>query len=68
MGKSRIPEWHDYISNQYSQYKPKWILIKDDNNIKNIIIQSLLNKQYILKYSDTGKKLKLYERKVLELN
>ncbi len=62
MGKDRIPQWHQYVLTKFYQYKPKWILVKDDENIKNIIIKPLLNKYYILKHSDNKKKLKLYKR------
>ena len=61
MGKDRIPEWHQYVLTKFEKYKPKWILIKDDENIKNIMIKPLLNKHYILENSDYKKKLKLYK-------
>ena len=69
MGKNRIPEWRQYVLTKFGKYKPKWILIKHDENNKNIIIKSLLNKHYILEYCDSEKKLKLYKRKkMLKLN
>ena len=61
MGKDRIPEWHQYVLTKFEKYKPKWILVKDDENIKNIMIKPLLNKHYILENSDYKKKLKLYK-------
>ena len=63
MGKERIPDWHQYVITKFSQYKPKWILVKEHENVQNIMIQSLLNKYYILEQSDSYKQLKLYKRK-----
>ena len=63
MGKTRISGWQQYVLTKFDQYKPKWILVKDDNNVPNIIIQPLLNKKYILEQSDSKKQLMLYKRK-----
>jgi hypothetical protein len=63
MGKTRIPEWNQYVITKFSQYKPKWILVKEDEYVQNIMIKPLLNKQYILENFDSNKRLKLYKRK-----
>ena len=62
MGGERISRWNKFLLSLFIKKQPKWVLVKrPDSN--NMIIQPILDKNYIIQKNDIKKQLELYRKK-----